>query len=660
MLGRIMRSRTLARTAIIGLTLGLAALAGLALSGAVIIGRSSAHTRQINDVSARWTKVFDLVTVEDEARVHFMRASTATGREPMRSGLGSADSDLAWLRTSAGPADSDAAVGVQETYDAYIQTLRGMVNRQESGDTDQVALDNDQAVLVISSLRKQLIADIVRKQRELASYMTTMDRKSHTLRTAATAISSVDLVFLGFCSVFLLRYQRHTERQAVASRHQAHHDSLTGIANRVLLEERMRDALDGAGRAEGHAALLLLDLNRFKEINDTLGHHHGDLLLQQVAIRLNTVIRDRDTVARLGGDEFAVLLPGISSETDATAVAERALKALRVQADLEGVIVDVSASIGVAVYPQHGDTASELLQHADVAMYIAKRGHLGYACYDPDTDENSSDQLTMLSELRRAIDNNELVLHYQPQVRANSGEVCGAEALVRWEHPRRGFLGPGEFIPLAEQSDLIQPLTEYILAASLRQHRQWRDAGVLIPVAVNVAARCLLDQNFPDRVDELLHEYHIPPAELTLEITESAVISDPQQAKEILSRLRDLGVRLSVDDFGTGYSSMAYLQTLPLHELKIDRCFIKEISSATSNDAAIVLAIVELAHALNLEVVAEGVEDEATLTALARMGCDIGQGYHMCRPLPADKLGAWLDQHPERLPVRHPASVAPA
>jgi EAL domain-containing protein (putative c-di-GMP-specific phosphodiesterase class I) len=290
-------------------------------------------------------------------------------------------------------------------------------------------------------------------------------------------------------------------------------------------------------------------------------------------------------------------------------------------------------------------------------MYIAKRGHLGYACYDPEADENSSDQLTMLSELRRAIDKDELVLHFQPQVRAGSGEVCGAEALVRWEHPRRGFLGPGEFIPLAEQSDLIQPLTEYILAASLRQHRKWQDAGVLIPVAVNVAARCLLDQDFPERVSELLHEYGVPPAELTLEITESAVISDPQRAKEILSRLRDLGVRLSVDDFGTGYSSMAYLQTLPLHELKIDRCFIKEIGSATSNDAAIVLAIVELAHALNLEVVAEGVEDEPTLTQLARMGCDIGQGYHMCRPLPAGKLMAWLDEHPERRPVRRAESV---
>src|SRR3989440_266019 len=299
-----------------------------------------------------------------------------------------------------------------------------------------------------------------------------------------------------------------------------------------------------------------------------------DVLLKEVARRLNGAVRGYDTVARLGGDEFAVLLPRVNSVEHAREISERMLKAVQRPVNVNGTIVDVSGSIGTAVFPAHSSTSTELLQHADIAMYTAKRGRLGTAMYDPSADQHSTAQLSLLGELRHAIAAGELVLHYQPKVSTGSGRPLGVEALVRWQHPTRGLLPPGEFIPLAEDSDLIQPLTDVVLAEALRQHGAWRSAGMLVPISVNIATRSLLDAAFPDRVSRLLSRNAVAPDQLTLEITESAVITDPIVAAAVLSRLRGLGVRLSIDDFGTGYSSMTYLQSMPLSELKIDRRFI--------------------------------------------------------------------------------------
>jgi diguanylate cyclase (GGDEF)-like protein/PAS domain S-box-containing protein len=427
---------------------------------------------------------------------------------------------------------------------------------------------------------------------------------------------------------------------------QAFSDHLTGLPNRALLHDRTEQAIRLAGRHGLVAALLLLDLDRFKEVNDTLGHHHGDLLLQQVAERLHGSLRDSDTVARLGGDEFAVLLPGVASVQDATAVADKLSAAIEAPFTVDGLTLDVDASIGVAAYPDHGAGANELLQRADVAMYAAKAAHLSYVVYDPGMDRHSPRRLGLLGQLRRALTAGELVVHYQPKADVRSGRIVGVEALVRWQHPEYGLLGPGEFVPLAETTGLIRPLTSYVLEAALRQCHAWLDAGRDLSVAVNLSTRCLLDLALPDQIIELLNDTALAPERLVLEITESSIMTDPARALEILNRLHALGVQLAIDDFGTGYSSMAYLKSLPVQELKVDRSFVQHLRESQS-DAVIVRSTVDLGHNLGLRVVAEGVEDKATLAELASLGCDSVQGYYLAKPMPAAELVAWLAAQPQ-------------
>jgi diguanylate cyclase (GGDEF)-like protein/PAS domain S-box-containing protein len=427
---------------------------------------------------------------------------------------------------------------------------------------------------------------------------------------------------------------------------QAFSDQLTGLPNRTLLHDRTEQAIRLASRQGLTAALLLIDLDRFKEVNDTLGHHHGDLLLQQVAQRLHGTTRDSDTVARLGGDEFAVLLPQIASVQDATAVAGKLSAAIEAPFTVDGLTLDVDASIGVAAYPAHANGADELLQRADVAMYAAKAAHAGYTVYDPTLDQHSPRRLGLLGQLRRALAAGELVVHYQPKADVRSARVLGVEALVRWQHPEHGLLGPDEFIPLAETTGLIRPLTSYVLEAALRRCRAWLDAGSELSVAVNLSTRCLLDLALPDQIARLLEDTAVAPERLVLEITESAIMTDPTRALEILHRLHALGVQLAIDDFGTGYSSMAYLKSLPVDELKVDRSFVKHLRHNKS-DAVIVRSTVDLGHNLGLRVVAEGVEDQATWQELATLGCDSVQGYYLARPMPAAELAAWLATQPQ-------------
>jgi diguanylate cyclase len=453
--------------------------------------------------------------------------------------------------------------------------------------------------------------------------------------------------------VLVWRFQQARSQAAGRFAHQALHDPLTGLPNRILLRDRTGQAIRQSDRELVPAALLLLDLDRFKEVNDTLGHHYGDQLLVQVGQRLQAALRKVDTVARLGGDEFAVLLPRIEAAEGAVTVAEKLQAALEEPFLLEGLSLDVEASIGVALYPEHGSDPEELLQRADIAMYVAKDTHAGFVLFDPSLDQHSPRRLALLGELRRAIDHQQLVLHYQPKVDAHTGQMLGVEALVRWQHPERGLIPPNDFIPLAERTGLIGPLTHYVLDAALHQCREWRQAGHELAIAVNVSARSLLDLAFPNQVAGLLARWELPARLLVVEITESTIMTDPTHALEILGQLNAMGVKIAIDDFGTGYSSMAHLKTLPVHELKVDRSFVSHMTSSTS-DAVIVHTTVDLGRNLGLRVVAEGVEDPQTLQELDALGCDAIQGYYISRPLPADDLIHWLEQQQVAMQPRSP------
>jgi len=417
-------------------------------------------------------------------------------------------------------------------------------------------------------------------------------------------------------------------------------DPLTGLTNRALLRERVDQALATVPRV----ALLLLDLDRFKEVNDTLGHQAGDLLLQRIGPRLRDVVHDGDTVARLGGDEFALLLPGADAE-GAVRVARVLLGALADPFDLEGHRVDIGASVGIALYPDHGADPTTLLRQADVAMYTAKRARTGHAVYAAAQDRHTPHRLALMGELRDALAADALALHYQPLVALASGQMIGVEALLRWPHPERGLVPPDEFIPLAEHTGLIGAVTAWVLERALGQVAAWAAAGLVTGVAVNLSAHTLHEPGVYDLVAEALRRHRVAPARLTLEVTESALMLDPDRARAVLGRLRALGVRVSIDDFGTGYSSLGYLKDLPADEVKIDRGFVlgmgAEGHTSALTNAALVQSIVAMAHALGLGVVAEGVETAAVERRLVALRCDTAQGYYLSRPLPPAEVERW-------------------
>jgi diguanylate cyclase (GGDEF)-like protein len=435
---------------------------------------------------------------------------------------------------------------------------------------------------------------------------------------------------------------RRLRRQAEENRRQALHDQLTDLPNRTHFRERLQQALISAKRESESAAVLILDLDRFKEINDTLGHRCGDELLQQIGARMRGVLRESDIIARLGGDEFGALLVGLSDPIAGTrAAAERIQRSLAQPFLLQGLTLEVEGSIGIAVYPDHGEDVDTLIQRADVALYLAKENHSSVEIYSADRDRYTPARLTLLGELRRAIDASDLILYYQPEIEPQSGRVVAVEALVRWRHPHRGLVMPDEFIPLAERTGLIKPLTLYVLNAALAQCHAWRREGHDLHVAVNLSARNIHDLALPDDVALLLRKWDVPADRLELELTESAILSDPVRAGEVLTRLSSTGVRIAIDDFGTGYSSLAHLRRLPVDKIKIDRSFVRHILT-DENDRVIVGSIIELGRSLGLEVVAEGVETDEMWIRLSVLGCHVAQGYFLSQPLPAADLLPWL------------------
>ncbi len=460
---------------------------------------------------------------------------------------------------------------------------------------------------------------------------------------------------------------RALRRQVDENEHLAMHDTLTGLPNRNLFKDRLEQALARSARSGHQTGLLFLDLDRFKEVNDALGHKQGDELIKLIAKRLTTAVRDADSVARLGGDEFAIIVPDVNNSSTLIAVAERFTELLREPFEINNVTVNVEASIGVTLYPEHGEDADSLMQHADIAMYAAKDGGLDYAFYSAEHDSNSPIKLALAGELRRALDNdNELEMHYHPLVDLHTGDVTGVEALIRWNHPTRGFIFPDDFIPLAEQSGLIRPLTLKALDIALAQCRKWHDQGLDLRVAVNLSARNLRESDLPDRVAALLRRHGVPASHLELEVTESGLLADPEYANTLLHQLSDLGIHLALDDFGTGYSSLSYLKNLPVNQLKIDRSFVNNMNN-DATDAMIVRSVIDLAHNLGLKVTAEGVETETQLDHLNSLSCDTIQGYHLTKPLPASLIAEWVtgynadqsDKSASRVAKRNPAARIP-
>ena len=467
-------------------------------------------------------------------------------------------------------------------------------------------------------------------------------REQQVLRTLAHAVSS---------TLQNARLYGEMRSHAEAKAYEASHDALTGLGNRSLLQEQAGRTLAADVERGTQCALLIIDLDHFKEINDTLGHAAGDLLLSQVAQRIAAAVPQADAVCRLGGDEFAVLLSGVAQAEDADALAADLLRVLAEPAVFDGLRLSVEGSVGIACAPQDATTFDELLKRADVALYQAKDTRGAFAHYSADRDESSLDRLALAAELRAALSEDQLVVHFQPQYELRTRALIGAEALVRWQHPQRGLLPPSEFISAVEHSGLIRSFTLAVLEKAITEAAAWSGTGRSMSVAVNLSARNLLDRELPADVARVLQRHGLAPERLVLEITETTMMSELDVVEEVLAQLRRLGVELSVDDFGTGYSSLAFLQRVQVNEVKVDRSFVAGLADS-DNARALVRATVQLAHSLGARAVGEGVEDEELAGVLRELGCDYGQGYHLGRPMPADGLRTLLGLPPGGGPVR--------
>jgi len=489
-----------------------------------------------------------------------------------------------------------------------------------------------------------------------------------TIAIIAFAVLTITTILLIYDAHLDSRIRKHNRQLAQANeqleevnaqlQHVAMHDALSGLPNRLLLADRLSQAIAQAERHQNRFAVFVVDLDRFKAINDSLGHLAGDAMLKEVARRLASVLRKADTLARLGGDEFVLVLNEISSVQDVETIAAKVLADIARPVKLSDLELHTSASIGISLFPTDGADADTLLQHADAAMYHAKKnGRNAYQLFEPAMNAFAKDRLELENGLRRALAQGEFVLHYQPKVDVRDGGIDSAEALIRWHHPTRGLIGPLDFIPLAEESGLILPIGEWVLREACRQACAWQTAGLRpLRVAVNLSAQQFRQKNLVEVVRSALNAARLEPRYLELELTESAVMHDAEQSIEILRQLSALGVRISVDDFGTGYSSLSYLRRLPLDKLKIDRAFIRDVVTSR-DDAAIVRAIVSLAHNLRLKVIAEGVETPDQLAFLRELGCDEYQGYHYSVPVPDTVFVEMLREHQAKSLRPLPASL---
>lgn len=430
------------------------------------------------------------------------------------------------------------------------------------------------------------------------------------------------------------------EQQAKRELHRALHDELTGLPNRMLMEERLDHGIRVCKRQQEPLALLLMDLVRFKEINDSLGHSYGDYLLQEVAQRMRVVVREPDTLARFGGDKFGLILPA-TPLSQAVMISQKISETVEKPFMMKGHNVTVGISIGVAMYPEHGMDSETLVLYANTAMYDAKRNDVIYTVFKPELDRTTFHCLVMIGELRDALQQDQMFLEYQPKVSIQKGELVGVEALLRWQHPQKGLILPDGFISLAEQAGLVRCLTSLVLDKALEQCSLWQQAGLPISVSVNLSIKNLHDLDFPDEVKKILTKWSVDPRNLTLEITESCIVVNRERVVSVVKELEKSGIRMSIDDFGTGYSSISYLKNFPAREVKIDKSFVTDMVHNQDN-AVIVKSTIDMLHNIGNKVVAEGVEDEETLALLTELGCDVLQGFHVCRPLSPSQITEWF------------------
>ncbi len=635
-------SDRMAQAAAAALLAVLVAVSAYAIWSAVSTRQSAERAIASNVLSDHWAAAAAALAAEESLerkyRLNPSRAIRARFDEASTRLLGAI-----WLTgQDPTPAGRDLASRLDSSHAAYLEAIDRMF----------VAVDRADAATVLRIDREDVdprfdaidaLVKAAANSAEAAGQSDLQDlkkRESVSARATPAVFLGGSILVLVFCE-FLRRTRRQLDRQRLKAVHDSLHDALTGLPNRSLLARRFNAALDGAERDRSPPALLLIDLDRFKEINDTLGHDVGDRLLTQVGPRLSEALSRPATIARLGGDEFAVLLPGVDGLNGALDVAASLRAALGRPFMVDSVELDIDASIGIAIAGVHGKDAQSLLRCADVAMYVAKTRRLGVAVYDPGNDSHSPARLALMGQLRNAIRHGELFLLYQPKVDMRSGLLVGVEALVRWRHPERGVVAPDEFIPLAERTGLIVHLTQYVLEAALMQVRRWCDGGRRIPVAVNISAIDVGDVEFAGRIARLLQHHRVAPDLIAMEVTESAVMLEPVRAARVLTELHAMGIRISIDDFGVGYTCLAQLQHLPVSELKMDRSFVAALDTDAA-DAVVLRSMIDLAHGLHMKVVAEGIETEAGMRRLNALGCDIGQGFHICRPVPAPAMDRWF------------------
>jgi diguanylate cyclase (GGDEF)-like protein len=650
--GRISGGRN--RWAIIGASTGLVALIGVVTVGSLVTSNAAGTSARAVRTADAYHHAAAAIAAEESLERKYRLQPGPVPQAAHTAAEVSLQQAMRQVAVLGDSADLHLVRVVLREHKAYVAASAQLF----------LSVDRHDPVAVTNSIDTRTVDPVFRVM-EYQVYSAAAKHESTALNAAASVhkisrfVLIVDLVTLlagiGLVAggaVVVTRYQRALHSESEHNRYQALHDPLTDLPNRTLFQDRTSVALRTAARSGATVAVLLLDLNRFKEVNDTLGHQYGDHLLLQVADRLRESLRDSDSVARLGGDEFAILLP-ISGWEEALAATQRVGTALHEPFSMYDIALDVDASIGMAL-AEPGDDVDTLLRHADVAMYEAKAAHHPFARYEASRDDNNLSRLVLLGDLRRGIAAGELTLYYQPKINSATGALSSVEALVRWQHPTLGLLQPDEFIPLAESTVIIHALTTEVLRLALTQARKWADAGRSIPVSVNISARSLLDTTFPAQVRELLDAHGVPPHLLSLELTETTVMTDRDLALTILQALDSMAVSLSIDDFGTGYSSMSYLKTLPVKELKIDRSFV--ISMANDPDCAVIVrSAVDLGHNLGMTVVAEGVQDGTAQSELADMGCDLVQGYQICRPLPAKEFELWIETQPVTYPAPPPA-----
>jgi len=635
----------LAKASSAGLFAVLIGVSGFAMWSAVSTRQVAERAIASNTLSDHYAAAATAVAAEESLERKYRLEPGPEVRRRFDKATENMRAAIELVRRDGTAEDQRVADQVVASYGPYRQAIDRLFDAVDRGDAVLVLkIDNDEV-----DPRFDAIEGMVNKASDshhaaALADLAELKRREAFNAQATPAVFLIGFVFVAFFSSVLYRTRSQLDQQRTKAVHDALHDALTGLPNRTLLADRFEQALRAGTRTSSTTALLLIDLDRFKEVNDTLGHHVGDQLLAQIGPRLAGALRGADTVARLGGDEFAVLLPSVDGLSGALDVASRLRQALGKAFRVEGVELDIDASIGVVISGAHGADAQTLLQRADIAMYVAKQQKRGVVVYDPENDDHSPERLSLLGQLRRGIERGELFLQYQPKIDLKTRQVVGVEALVRWQHPDRGMVPPNDFIQLAEHTGLIGPLTDAVLDMALAQVKVWADGGNRIPVAVNISARNLSDDAFADKVKDLLAKHDVASSLLEVEVTESAVMLEPEKATRILKELHSIGVRIAIDDFGAGYTSLAQLKNLPISELKIDKSFILAMHS-NADDAVIVKSMIDLGHSLNMKIVAEGIETSDLVNSLADLQCDIGQGYHLCRPALPETLMQWYCQH---------------